>query len=181
MQNSAQLHYLEKTWSKNIKMTCGGMFWSIKEHFLTQLISKPLHNRSTNLRESRAYTCWHAVFLPSHCRRWHSWSSPSHMHTRAHGQTHITPLLLCIHPSCMCATESEQQRKNSGLSLFLYLSLLHPLHSLSVVLKHVLLTERVSSASPTRNALNPAFFFPSLSVSLPSFPPFSSHRACIFN
>lgn len=99
----------------------------------------------------------------------------THTHMHAHGQTHITPLLLCIHPSCMCTTESEQQRKNSGLSLFLYLSLLHPLHSLSVVLKHVLLTERVSSASPTRNALNPTvFFFPLSLYPSPPFRPF--HR-----
>lgn len=166
-----------------MKMTCGEMFWSIKEHFLTRLISKPLHNRRTNLRESRASTCWHAVFLPSHCRRWHSWSSPSHTHTHARTRSNTHHTSSPLYPSILHVHDGVRTAKEKLWSLFVSLSFSPPPTSLTLggVETRPPYRARLFCLSNSKRAQPYRFFFPSLSVSLPSFPPFSSHRACIFN
>lgn len=107
---------------------------SVNNQTLTKSSRCSEHTHSTNLRESVAYICGHAVFLPSQRLRWHNWSSPIHTHTHTGALTWPnTPLTsqlfstVSVRLACAPPIRNSMEKHFQHLSL----SLSHPLLSQS--------------------------------------------------
>lgn len=86
---------------------------------------------------------------------------PQHTHTFKHATTSHLFSTVSVHAACVRRSKKRRSKNTSNSGLSLFLSLLHPLLSLSAVLKHILFTERIS-ASPTLCTLSLSLFIPPL-------------------